>query len=87
MSSPYVSLNAYLRNGLTGLYFNGRNFSALSQREAKAIDGGSAESLIADLWLLRSVWGEHVEVVREERTALVLNGVSLTTASRWVPAL
>lgn len=82
--TPHTTLHAYLRNGLTGLYFNGTNFSAQTQREAKAIDGGSAAALIADLWLLRSVWGEHVQVVREQRTALTLDGDTLTSAGRWV---
>jgi hypothetical protein len=81
---PVTTLNCYLLNSATGLYFDGRNFSAPSQREAKAIDGGSAAALIADLWLLRSVWGPHVTVDREQRTGLTLAGEDFTTAGRWV---
>lgn len=69
-------MNTYLRNTITGLYYDGTAFNAPNMIVARAVNADAAA-------FARHFWN-NVEVVWEQPTGLTLDGVTFTSAARWV---
>ena len=71
-------MNYYIRNAITGLYYDGRSCSTAGQGLAWPF------ALPPHPAFIRATWGPHAEVVRESLTALTLDGKTMTSSGRWV---
>ena len=67
-------MNTYLRNTITGLFFDGAAFNASNIFVARPVDAHAATHA-HHLW-------QNVEVVSVEPAALIVDGLTSTTATR-----